>query len=347
MGCPLPRVLGTLSDATLLKFSNINSQLVEMLMLAVATDDFADLTAWTETDADDKVNLSGGVVSMDGGNNWGAHGLRRALSVGVGYLEIKMSCASGALSGQFALGISNANALPNAAGSGIQWILGTATNIHQIYDSSSLVSNSTIWGNSTYHTYRLYVSKNISNNYRKIKVTIFGGSYTTETVLLELESCLVAVASTFYVFLQRYASSSGNLGLFKEFRWYSGYSTAAPYVEYIHDAGAGKVFDNLDFTAFTMPGTVPVTNLKCAYSFDDGSASYSSYLTLAGGVGSLQAIGKIIARHRYIRLRVQGNSDGPTQVYIDKPNSDTATDGIGDFSYGILGGHMIRRSANG
>ena len=91
MGCPLPRVAGTLSDSAKLKFSNINSQLAELKFLPVIVEDFANLNAWTEVDADGKVNLSGGVITFDGGNTINDHGIwyTAGIARAVGCLELK------------------------------------------------------------------------------------------------------------------------------------------------------------------------------------------------------------------------------------------------------------------
>lgn len=320
MACPLPCVLGTLSDSAKLKFSNINSQLAELIYLAVIIDNFDTLNAWTETDADEKVNLSNGMVSMDGGGAW-THGLclTTGISRAVGYFEIKWQINNVAIDSEFA--INGALAFP---GTPAQYdYIGALT--HAGYNATTVGGYSTVVA-GTWYTVRIYIALSAQGTYNRFWYTIQGGLFVNETIYASTDYGTL-VPATMYPILARYASSPTKLTYFKEFRWYSGYSTASPYVEYVHDAGAGKIFNNLDFTAFALPGSVPSTNLTFKYSFDDGAASYSAALTLA----QLNAVGKITANHRYIRIQTLANSDGATQVYLDKPNSDTATDGIGDF----------------
>jgi hypothetical protein len=321
----LPRVAGSLSDAAKLKFSNINSQLAEMVFLNVITDDFANLNNWTEVDSGSNVNLSGGEVSLNGSGAYAANGIyyTSGITTAPGYFELKFKLKNVANSFEFQLAqtaaIPTGRAVP---GSSI---------INALQLSVDNFINQTVCellSADIYYTIRFYIHKRIADSSnRGFRVTISGGSWSSETELYNIEYLTTALAATIYPCVQRYLNNSSNLTYVKEFRWYSGYATDAPYVTYTHDAGAGKVFDNFDPSALAMPGSVPSTNLTFKWSFDDGVASYSSALTLA----QLNAVGKQTARHRYIRLQVLLNSDGATQVYADKPNSDTATDGVGDF----------------
>lgn len=326
MGVPLPRVLGVLSDATKLKFSNINLQLAETIYLPVIVEDFANLNAWTESDPSNKINLSGGEISFDGANSttlgiFYTAGIARAN----GYLELKIKYPGDipnalffCLSPYAAVSYWNSayiRTIGNEAG---------ALSLTVRHDSYPLSWGTSIVA-STYYTVRMYIGKsNNGTSWKKMRCTIQSPA-SSEIELCAADAVFTEHAATIYPFISRYTASPTLLSYVKEFRWYSGYATDAPYVEYIHDAGVGLAFDNFDLTAFAMPGTVPTTNLTFAYSFDDGTPSYSAALTLA----NLQAVGKLTARHRYIRMRVYANSDGATLVYVDKPNSDTATDGIG------------------
>ena len=323
----LPSVAGTLSNSTMLSWTNLDQMVAQTIFQAVITDNFSDLSAWTKTDSGTNVNLSNGIVTMNGASSWTSNGIR--LTTGItraqGYFEFKASFASN-LQYNILASINNTNALPNGTPSGSLVIVNTNTGGTTISSQSvgANMSSSPIT-TGTWYTFRLYCLQCADGTWRKFKATIQGGAYSTETTLSETErpGTSVDFASTIYFSIARYATNA-NLTSIKEFRWYSGYATSGPYIEYVHDAGSGKVFVNFDPTSLALPGTVPTTNLQYAWSFDDGSAGYSAWLTLA----ALNAVGKQTANHRYVRLRVQLNSDGPTYLIGAEPNSDTATDGI-------------------
>ncbi len=326
----LTQVNGTLSDAIKLKWSSLDQYMAEMLHQLVTSDDFPNLNNWTETDADGKVNLSGGVISMDGANTYASHGLYYTVghARAQGYFEIKCLQAVGKVAGGFQVGINNSAAVPNGVPAGaIQVLAGTVA--AQVYHANGL-AGAADYAVATWYTLRFYpLLSNDGTTWKGVKVTVQGGTYTNETDVMKTDFITTAHAATLYFTMQRYTSDGAKLSQFKEFRWYSGYATDGPYVTYTHDAGAGKTFDNFDMTALAMPGTVPSTNLKFDYYFGDdaGGALSGTWRTLA----QLNALGKVTGRYRYIKIAVQSNSDGATQVYAAKPNSDTAIDGIGDF----------------
>jgi hypothetical protein len=330
MACPLPKVVGTLSDSAELGWQDLDQTVTQMLFKNVVTDDFANLNNWTETDADGKVNLSNGVVTMDGGSSWTTHGLilTDGVTRGEGYFEIKFSTASvGASSGNVFVGPKNDATLSTVA-AGFHAFLMVAA-LADGYNELVRITNSSPIVINTWYTLRNYVLKsNDGTTWKKVRFTIQGGVYVDETTIAEFEFTTTAYGTPLYYHLNRYWSNPTGLASFKEFRWYSGYGTDAPYVEFIHDAGVGKVFDNFDRTAMAMPAAMSSANLTFADSFDDGAASYGSPASLATWAGT----GKTTARKRYIRIRVYSNSDGATRVYAAKPNSATATDGIGDWA---------------
>jgi hypothetical protein len=178
---------------------------------------------------------------------------------------------------------------------------------------------------NTWYTVRIYIGLSANGtSYRKGKITLTGGAYTNETEVLAGDFMTTAFPDPLQFAIQRLLNNA-NLTSFKEFYWYSGYATDGPYTEYIHDAGTSNKFYNFDLTNLALPGTVPSTNLKFDYCFSDTSTAFQgSYITLA----QLNAVGKLVGKYRYIGIRVQSNSDGPTQVLSAKPNSDTATDAV-------------------
>ncbi len=330
MGCPLPCVSGTLSDATLLKNSDINSQLAELLYLNVITDDFATLNNWTEVDSGANVNLAAGVVTLNGNGTWNANGIWYTAGIvrAKGYVELKFSLAA-SVSAAGWMGINNLAALVTAMAVTNYGAWLTTGPILQPHPGNTAITGVPPFTAATWYTLRIYVEQSDDASWKKVKISVQGGTeYPSETILVCNYYTNTAVASTFYPYIERSLNSAGNLLSIKEFRWYSGYSTAAPYKEWIHDAGAGKVFDSIDRTNFVMPGTVPSTNLTFDDSFDDGVEAYDTPVNFTTFKGQ----GKTTEQHRYYRIRVYANSDGATQVYVDKPNSDTATDGIGDWA---------------
>jgi len=327
----LPSTAPTLSSATSLKLSWIDGFIAELRYLPVITENFADLSAWTETDADGKVNLSGGVITLDGsGAAWNTHGLYYTAGIAraAGYVQLDISIPSAAVTNWVQFGLNNSAAIINGSVADQVSFYGGNAGTIGTRAQTSVLGYSPIAAD-TFYTCRVYIGQSYDGaTWKAVLFTIQGGAYVNETPVASSDFMATAIAATFYPSIGRYLTNAGNLTSVKEFRWYSGYATDNPYIETVYDAGDGKVFDNFDPTNLAMPGTVVSTNLKFAWSFDDGAAAYSSYLTLA----ALNAIGKQTARHRYIRIRVQNAlTDGSTQVYLAQPNSDTATDGVGDF----------------
>lgn len=325
----LPNVAGILSDATKLKWSDLDQTQSQLKELAAVTDDFADLSNWTESDSGSNVNLVGAVVEMNGSNAWGANGL--VLTGGVvraeGYFEIK-ALVEASVAGGFAINVSSTSALPPTGVGAVNYFIApTVGNVMVLYDGVLALSTNIPMTPNTWYTFRVRIGKaDDGSTWKRIKITIQGASdYLTETVLHEANWAATAHGNPAYFSIQRYTNNGGALAKFKEFRWYSNYDTGGPYSQYVHDAGSGKMFDNFDPTSLAMPGAVVDTNLKFAWSFDDGTPTYSAWLTLA----QLNAVSKQIANKRYIRLRVQNNSDGATQAYGAEPNADNATNGTG------------------
>lgn len=327
----LPKVAGVLSDSSKLAFDDLDQTVSKLIHLISITDDFLNLDNWTETDADEKVNLSGGVITLDGsGSAFNTHGLYRTSGItrATGYMELKAKYGTIGITNWLQFSANNSAAIPNGnVGGQICFYGGTASTI-QVYHAVSIVDTTPISAD-TFYTFRLYIGKSLNGtSYKFIRATIQGGAYTNETEIAKCDGTTSEVASTFYPTIARYASNPGSLTSVKEFRWYSGYATDGPYTTFTHDAGSGKTFDNFDMTDLAMPASMASTNLKFAYYFgDDPDGAISSWYTLA----NFNALGKITGRYRYIKVAVQNNSDGSTQAYAAKPNSDTATDGCGDF----------------
>lgn len=297
----------------------------QLLHQPLWVENFANLAAWTETDADGKVNLAAGVVSMDGGDAW-THGISKTVGIAraEGFLEFK-AIGNGAVYDEWAAGIRSACGLiPNDSQSFtmVGWHATGKMDFYCPWAGTDVYFNH-VFANATWYTIRMYILKNTAGLYEKLAWTIQGGTLTEETLVGIGECTGTAAPATFYPSFTRFADAPTKKAQFKEVRWCSGYDITGQPLEYLADAGVARVFSGLNFTNFVMPGGLSTANLMFAYSFDDGAAAYSGWKTLA----QLQAVGAVGGRHRHIRLKVQMNSDGVTQVYGINPN---AADGVAD-----------------
>lgn len=320
----------TVSSATAIGYTNLEQSILGLLHQAVITENFATLDAWTVADSGGNINLVGGVVSMNGSNSYTANGIKYTggIARGVGYLECKVKFTT----------IANSHMTFGLA----------TTDIYPIYNSLLCFNCDAIGGSfnvagsgmsiqsivaDTWYTIRFYINglTNDGSTWRKVRITIQGGTFTTESQIYEADKYYSAtqIPTTMYVGFQRYLNNAASLDYIKEFRWYSGYSAASPYIEWIADAGAGKTWQNFDRTAIAFDAGFPTTNMTFSDSFDDGVESYS----VAANLATWQAGGKTTANRRYIRLRAYLVSDGATAINapVCGPNSDTATD-IKDYS---------------
>jgi len=327
----IPWGVPTVGDATKLGLAPVcgplatkitaGQRLYALLHQALVTENFANLTAWSETDADAKVNLSGGEVSMDGdGAAFTTHGLSYTAGItsAEGYFEVKFKTASAAASGYFGINSADALALTYAAPNFRQLTTGPA---QAVYRANVVNTNGQAYSADTYYTLRLYIQKDSVGALKMVTATIQGGTEFPNEMVLEVMQT-AALAATIYPQLMRFTSNSGRLTYFKEFRWFSGFSTAGQTLTYVADAGAGKLFNGFVPTNLAAIGSWATTNVTFAYSFDDGVASYSAEKTLA----QLNAEAALTTNKRYIRLRITVNSDGATQQYAGELNADDATD---------------------
>jgi len=320
----------TLSDSDKLEWATRDyigaEELIARLKFQlVESDDFADLSAWDETDSGGKVNLAAGVVSLDGNDNWGANGIARSVGVAraQGYFEWKER--GDALDGSSLVGIDAANALITSAD--VRAYRATASNLSLSgYYTGATVSSYAdfAFDAATWYTLRIYILNDYNGNPRKVELTVQGGAYPAETSLGVLFGA-ADIPATLYWLIQRRTSNAAKKVEIKEWRWYSGYDTGGEYMEFVADAGAGQVFDGLDWSNVDLPSGLAGTNLKYKTSYDDDPASYDgSWLTKA----QLNDKGAVAGNKRYIRLRVQINSDGDTQEYGAAVNADDGISGV-------------------
>ncbi len=326
---------GTPGDATKLELFPGASDVYQLKKLAVFSDDFPDLTKWTETDADGKVNLSGGIVTMDGGNAYN-HGLLCNTSFvradGLCF-EIKVLWDSDVGSPNWLIGPSSVNSLVTAYGAagywGV-WLYGGSLyqDINGSYPWWFPSPTSNIW-----YTIRQYVLLDKDGTWYSLKFTIQGGAYSDETTIIESErsnSLNAQWPATLYWQLTRYLSNAGSLVRFKEARVYSGLSTAGEPVDFVSDAGAGKTHDGFKFSTFALPAGYSATNLKIGYVYSDTADDWT-YGTWATGktLAEFNALTDLTTRKRYAKIRLMSGSDGATQQYAPRPLMET--DGIADL----------------
>ena len=339
----LPYVAGVPNDATKLQLRpswtphrDVTGESVwELIHQPVLTEDFADLSAWTEVDAGGLVNLSGGIVSMNGNGSDNANGIwyTAGLALAEGVLEWKIKGTYTALA-DF-LGISASAGLEATAAGAVFRRFGAYALWAQAYSGNLQAGTGQITSATDWITMRVYLLRNLAGLIRRVRMTAEGGTgndaFPTETVIAEGAVTAAFLGATFYPMFQR-VTANAELDEIKEVRWRSGFSTAGEPLVYTHDAGAGKVFDGLDFTNFAWPGALVGTSLLVDWSFDDGVAAYQGAgHTVGVGTGTLNAHGAQAGRHRYIRIKVQVNSDGATQQYAAEPNAADAIAGAGDF----------------
>jgi hypothetical protein len=322
----IPWSAPTVSDATKLGLvgkwdtpdrSLLGSRLYRLLYQVSYSTDWPDATNWSEVDADGKVNLSGGIWSMDGGGAFNTHGVYKTTGVACahGYFEVKYYCTSSVNYAAFSCALSAAlvytymlSLIPTNANS----IFGTVSGVNAF--SLPLAA-------STWYTLRIYITPTPAGLLNGVRGTIQGGAYANETKIVD-GFYSGTWGATLYPGVQRYASDGANLAQFKEFRWYSGYATNGPTLSYVADAGAGKLFNGLVFTNLAAVGAWATTNATFAYDFSDSATpSFSAEKTLA----QLNALAALTTNKRYIHLRVTVNSNGATQQYAGELNADDGT----------------------
>lgn len=322
----------TVSDATkldLAKDHNValtGERLYQLLLQSVFSDDFPNLNNWTVVDSGANVTVAGGIVSMNGSGSDTTNGIykttgvarangmvfeRKMLRVNANVVAICALHSAGALTATPSCGLFRQN---NTVFQ--EYAIGT----DQIF-SRALTAN-------TWYTIRTYVGQDGAGSWGVRRTTIEGGTeFPTEHEVVYCEGFTGGIPATIYPIMSRRTNDGANLSQWKEFRIYSGFATDGPYLTYVADAGAGRLFDGFTPTNLAAVGSWATTNAKFQYSFDDGTPSYNgSWLTLA----QLNAETASTARHRYIRLLVQANSDGATQQYIGEINAADATGGALD-----------------
>lgn len=318
----LPNIAGALSDSDKLKWSNLAQKQAELKELKIVTDDFLDLLNWNEHDTGGKVNLVSQVVQFDGNNNWGQNGIdwnggqARAEMVFEGKFRIGLKMIGG---GRIALTNSPGLPIPPTG----QLYLVFSNDGFDIWDNGYQVGDAIAYDIDTWYTIRFRVGKSADgSSWQRVKITIQGGDYTSETAIFDNDCGSLTYTDPVYFSVQRYANAASYPFEMKEYRVHSGYAQDGPTIEFIHDAGIGNKFKNLDLTNLAFPGSISSVNKKIAWSFDDSPASYSGFLTLA----ELNALGKQTANKQFIRFKIRLDSDGITPVYAAKIDAANATD---------------------
>ena len=339
----IPFAAGIPSDATMIGTTDLDSSVHQLLFQDISPANFTNFgAAWAEVDSGSNVNVDGsGVLSITGNNTWTANGMiGPALTRAEGYLEWQEQTPS-SIASALLPGFNSSAALPVGANSGICGSYISALSIGGYVGTTVVIGGAAVIAAATYYTIRAYVFKqNDGATFKRYKYTISGGVFTSETLLGYAENMSVALSNPFYPFFMAYAAGAARL--VKLPKWYSGYSTSGPYVDYFADAGAGKVFDNFDLTNLAINAGITTSGRLYKWLFADDQVSFSAnYVSLA----TLNGLGKQTGRHRYIGIRVQMVSDGPTQVYSAELNATTGTDGIGDFP--VVGNVLIGATVQG
>jgi len=313
----------TLSDSDKLEWKSGSDELIAQLALQLAnSNDFSSgFGELTEVDAGANVNVVGGHLEIDGSNAWDVNGVASTALVSVDTphrwtVEMTPHIAVEAYTLIFST-CTTAGTL-NRSDSGIQI---------RFQNTGILVSqggaNINIWGSEVNdgETYTLELEV-CPDGYMRIYIT--GETHFTTRTMLAEHWAGDMIGGNVGCQIQQYRPLATAWD-FDNYQRYSGYDTGGEYMQFVADAGAGLGFYGLDFSNMALPSGLTGTNLKYAYSYDDGTPSYNgSWLTLA----QLQAVGAVSGNKRYIRLRVQLNSDGDTQEYGAAVNADDGISGV-------------------
>lgn len=317
----------SLSDPLALEFVDADQTVAQLKYLAAYSTDWPDAADWTEKDSGGKVNLAGGVWSIDGDGGWNHNGIYKTTghTTALGYMQADV-CWPATRFADAILGLNNAADLGTETYAPFLDFL-TATTWGIFWPNAALGINGNTFNAIGYitpgvwYTVRVYPLKNSAGAFKRLRYTLQGGAeYPTETTILEAEFT-TALAATLYPHFQRLDASAGNLVQVRRYRWFSGYSLAGPYGQADEDAGVNRAWRGDELTAAiaaaTMPAGIATTNLTFQYSWDDGVAAWSGVLTFAAYKAVVLA-----GRRRYFRTRVIANSDGVTQVPLTMPLVD-------------------------
>jgi len=295
----------------------------QLLLLVEVTEDFPDLDDWDVEDTGGNVTLAGGVVSVNGSGAWNVNGISKKVAVA----RTGPCCFEHKLIGIGANSISDILGALNISG-----LTTDAANLWGRYQRNHTTQEYAWMANSqiaarlvakpapaTWYTIREYHLKDAVGNYKEYVLTIEGGVWTTETIMVKGHAQVVSPASLYWQ-LNRNTNNAARKTEIKEWRYKHLYDTGGEYMEFIADAGVGKTFDGVLWTNVDLPGTIIGTNLKYKRSIDAGAPAYdAAWQTLAQMQGKGAEGGD-----RYIRLRVQLNSDNNTQQLGAALNADDA-----------------------
>jgi len=300
------------------KRSVVGQTTYELLPQLFFTENFVDLANWIVSDSGGNVNVVGGVLQINGNGVWGANGVTRdmgARSWGVFEFELRgEATAKGEQSwiwgGGNALTFNgDRNGGRVAPASALRWygaLLG---------DSSNFARNYKAVADGDWAKFRIYIRPGQFADWSFGIITITElNAYPTESILLECDGAhaFSTWGANLSAGFQR-QTNAVELMEIRNVRWYSGLPIDGPYIQGLADAGAGRVFAEIQFGGAAMPAGVSTANLLFAYTLDNG-ANWSNWLTLA----QLQGVGTVYGV-RQPGVRVQGNSDGVTQVYLAFP----------------------------
>jgi len=311
----------TLSDSDKLEWKSGFDELTAQLALQLAnSNDFSSgFGELTEVDAGANVSVAGGKLLVDGSNAWDANGVHLTIPVPKatpGRFVIKCTRTNNAR-GRATIGIAEGAALDRNASNSFRF----ATDAN-----SSAASLTASYGFSVNDV--SISEKNVTYTFECEWGAQGTAFYVTAADYYPTRTRLLACAHGHLpdnIGFEVNVYDAGSDYEFEDYERYSGYDTGGEYMQFVADAGAGLGFYGLDFSNMALPSGLTGTNLKYQYSYDDGTPSYNgSWLTLA----QLQAVGAVSGNKRYIRLRVQLNSDGDTQEYGAAVNADDGISGV-------------------
>ena len=310
----------TLSDSDKLEYiDGTGKRACKLSLVEQWTDDFAsDAGHLTMVDAGANVEVSGGKLKFKGSSAWDANGayLTALVSVGTpGRFTVPITIRGS--KGYCMVGLARAAALdlddelPNLFfdSSGNLVPREKSLFIRRCIINSSIDIDDTI---------TLEWEWTYDGTYWSISVYASGADLADRKLLLHQTTDNVDVNVGFQI--NAYSAFSTQWEL-DNFKLEQGYDTGGEDGSVVKDAGAGETWDGSELATLAAdldtPDGYDYTNVTFDWSYDDGSASWTTGRTLAQLKSDMQAIN---TDKRYFRLKGNLNSDGDTQVEMMLPD---------------------------
>jgi hypothetical protein len=310
----------TLSDAAKLEHvAGTGKRQCKLLLQSAATNDFS--SGWgelTEVDSGSNVEITGGVVEATGDGSWNNNGFHSTATVAMstpGKFVIEVTPRADGDS-VMVVGLNDAadldpvshqlNMRPTATFLGLR---GSAEMSTELCDSSD--------GFAVGTTYTLTFEWDADGTQRAY---VDGGEWSN-VKLIERNGQYVLGLFPNIAFQANHCHAEADDWEWDNYERFSGFDTGGEDGSIVKDAGSGKTWDGSDLAtqaaSLGTPDGIDYTNVTFDWSYDDGSASWTTGRTLAQLTTDL---GAIATNKRYLRIKGNLNSDGNTQITFQMPD---------------------------